>query len=161
METVLTQTTITAPEGFMIDQEKLKSNKIEFIPIVKNLPKSWEDLKDITGYFLTEECVLKHTGWCPTRVENKNVFPQEKHAKAALALAQLLQLRDFYNGGWVHDYRSSSNTKYSIHVYLGELSTINNVNSHNVMHFKSQELRDTFLEEPEIRKLLEIAKPLL
>ena len=29
------------------------------------------------------------------------------------------------------------------------------------MHFKSQELRDTFLEEPEIRKLLEIAKPLL
>ena len=160
METILTQTTITAPEGFMIDQEKLKSNKIEFIPIIKVLPKSWEDLKDIAGYYLTEECTLKHAGWCPTRVKNKNVFPQEKHAKAAIALAQLLQLRDVYNDGWVPDYRSS-NTKYSIHVYVGELSTINNVSAHNVMHFKSQELRDTFLKEPEIRKLLEIAKPLL
>ena len=160
METILTQTTITAPEGFMIDLEKLKSNKIEFIPIVKALPKSWEDLKDISGYFLTEECILKHAGWCTTRVKNKNVFPQEKHAKAAIALAQLLQLRDAYNDGWVPDYRSSD-TKYSIHVYVGELSTINNVNAHNVMHFKSQELRDTFLKEPEIRKLLEIVKPLL
>ena len=57
MKTILTQTTITAPEGFMIDQEKLKENKIEFIPIVKALPKSWEDLENVSGYFLTEECV--------------------------------------------------------------------------------------------------------
>ncbi len=160
METILTQTTIIAPEGYMIDLEKLKSNKIEFIPIVKALPKSWEDLEDISGYFLTEECVLKSTNCCRIEHANRNVFPQEKHAKAAIALAQLLQLRDVYNDGWVPDYRDI-NTKYSIHVYLGELNTINNVNSHNVMHFKSQELRDTFLKEPEIRKLLEIAKPLL
>ena len=160
METVLTQTTIIAPEGFMIDQKKLKENKIEFIPIVKALPKSWEDLKGIAGYFLTEDCVLKYVGRCRTEQISRNIFPQEKHAEAAIALAQLLQLRDAYNDGWVPDYRDN-NTKYSIHVYVGELSTINNVNAHNVMHFKSQELRDTFLKEPEIRKLLEIAKPLL
>ena len=160
MKKILTQTTITAPEGFMIDQKKLKENKIEFIPIVKTLPKSWEDLKDVTGYFLTEECILKHTGRCRAEQTNKNVFPQEKHAKAAIALAQLLQLRDAYNDGWVPDYRDN-NTKYSIHVYVDKLNAINNVGSHNVMHFKTPELRNTFLKEPEIRKLLEIAKPLL
>ena len=58
------------------------------------------------------------------------------------------------------DYRDN-NTKYSIHVYVDKLSTINIVSSHNVMHFKTPELRNTFLKEPEIRKLLEIAKPLL
>ena len=156
METILTQTTITAPEGFMIDQEKLKSNKIEFIPIVK----SWKDLKSISGCYISDEAEIGDGIDCPTEVQHKNVFPTKSLAEAALALAQLLQLRDVYNDGWVPDYRDN-NTKYNIHVYVDKLSAINNVGSHNVMHFKTPELRNTFLKEPEIRKLLEIAKPLL
>ena len=48
---------------------------------------------------------------------------------------------------------------YCIHVYKGELDTIDYCTLYKVMHFKTPEIRDKFLKEQ--KELLEIAKPLL
>lgn len=161
MKEIKTEMTITAPKGMQIDQEAFKKGKIEFTPIKKQLPQSWEELEAFTGYFIgagstIEKCILN----LDRTLNNRNVFPTKELAEAALALAQLLQLRDYYNDGWKADWRSGDE-KHCIEIYSNDwsLSCWQRVNA--VLHFKTEELRDTFFNAPEIKELLEIAKPLL
>ena len=85
-------------------------------------------------------------------------YPSQDLANAAEALRRLLFLRDYYNGDWKPIWKKDI-TKYCIHVYKGELDTIDYCTLYKVMHFKTPEIRDKFLEEQ--KELLEIAKPLL
>ena len=85
-------------------------------------------------------------------------YPSQDLANAAEALRRLLFLRDYYNGDWKPIWKKDI-TKYCIHVYKGELDTIDYCTLYKVMHFKTPEIRDKFLKEQ--KELLEIAKPLL
>lgn len=121
------------------------------------LPKTWEELGRIYGCYIRPDSCIKDAD-CFTVSENKTVYPTRELAEASLALAQLLQLRDRYNGDWVADW-SGGHWKYVIDVYNDKINTNYYGLTQKVMHFKTEELRDKFLEN--FRDLLEIAKPLL
>ena len=93
--------------------------------------------------------------------------PSEELADAAVALLKLLFLRDYYNEGWQPDWCNQYQEKFCIINFLGEIDLINYSKKskfeenkfYHVLTFKTEEIRDKFLEEQ--KELLEIAKPLL
>lgn len=88
------------------------------------------------------------------------ILPNEGLAKAFEALAKLIWLRDYYNEGWKPEFNGKSGDKFRIVNYYGDtLSKDKSFSVCGVMVFKTEEIRDKFLEDQ--RELLEIAKPLL
>lgn len=150
---------IQIPDGMMIDEENSTFTHIKFKLIKKELPKRWEDLKEINGYFVDKD---SYVGLCehnPTIDRNKNIFPTKELAEAALALAQLLQLRDNYNDGWIPDYNNNSKHKFAIFVKCDCITFDTYENTQKILTFKTPELRKEFYNN--FKDLLEIAKPLL
>lgn len=84
--------------------------------------------------------------------------PSEGLVDATIALLKLLFLRDYYNEGWQPDWKNEEK-KFSIEIYEGEFDTFESIECQRVFSFKTEEIRDKFLEDQ--RELLEIAKPLL
>lgn len=91
-------------------------------------------------------------------VDYKEIYPTKELSEAAEALRRLLFLRDYYNDGWQPDWEDGEE-KFSIQVCEGEFHTFESIECQRVFSFKTEEIRDKFLEEQ--RELLEIAKPLL
>ena len=85
-------------------------------------------------------------------------YPTQELADASEALRRLLFLRDYYNEEWQPDWKDEEK-KFSIEIYEGEFDTFESVECQRVFSFKTEEIRDKFLEDQ--RELLEIAKPLL
>jgi hypothetical protein len=110
----------------------------------------WEDriiaygTKFVSGWYLGGNSVYKETN-----EENidRSTFKTEKQAKSALAYAQLTQLMALpeYNGDWVPDW-SDDELKYIIRLYGSGLDTDYYSNTHHHISFKSEEIRDKFLE---------------
>ena len=150
---------IQAPEGYEIDKENSTFENIVFKKIEKELPKSWEDLKILNGYYVNDSSEVDIFESYTTDEYNKNVFPTKEEAEACVALAQLCQLRDRYNDGWKPDWEDYNETKYCIEFCQGRIETVDRVNCHKILTFKTEELRDKFLEN--FRDLIKIAKPLL
>ena len=154
---------IQVPEGYEIDRENSTFEKIVFKKVENELPKNWCDLKFIKGFFVNGESEIKEINETHDKVlaieGNRNVFPNREEAEACLALAQLCQLRDRYNEGWKPHWEDYNETKYCIEFCQGRIETINRVNCHKILTFKTEELRDKFLEN--FRDLIETAKPLL
>ncbi len=155
--------TIEPKNGKVIDLENsdLSVGKIVFKKKEKELPTKWEDFVIVKGYYLNSDCFVIGLGDEPNNY-NKNIFPTKEEAEACLALSQLCQLRDAYNGeplaDWC-DWTNSNQKKYSIVIYKGEIYKDNNVNISNILSFKTDKLRDKFVKN--FRELIEIAKPLL
>ena len=149
---------IQAPEGYEIDKEKSTFENIVFKKI-DDLPKSWEELEFIDGFFVSSLSDIAKIGNNTTNDENnKNVFPTKEEAEACLALAQLCQLRDRYNDGWKPDW-NDVNEKYIIYFHADKIIRGDTCRAQSVLHFKAKKLRDKFLEN--FRGLIETAKPLL
>ena len=85
-------------------------------------------------------------------------YIHEEYERAFEALKKLTILRDYYNEGWQPDWEDEEE-KFSIQVCEGEFHTFESIECQRVFSFKTEEIRDKFLEEQ--RELLEIAKPLL
>lgn len=168
-------------EGKMIQMRRHNSDKWEDVlienvlwnwcdrdyrvkPEEVTLPKTWEEFCE-NNPIKEGETYLSSFGYI---VENKNllfrkekdigVLPNQELAKAMLALCQLIQLRDCYNGEWKPDWKDNS-FKYVIYTYYDEIIDDRNVSNNAILTFKTEELRDEFLNN--FRKLIEKAKPLL
>lgn len=156
---------IDIPKGYEVDLEKssLEEGKIVFKEAKKKLPVSWEDLTLIGGWFSESDSRIKHIRTIIVEVMHKNIFPTKAEVEASIALAQLCQLRDAYNGEPLAEWCDwmDENTKYTIIISEGKLVDSYYTKTSRVLTFKTRELRDTFLSKPEIVKLIEIAKPLL
>ena len=149
---------IQAPEGYEIDRENSTFEKIVFKK-VDDLPKSWEELEFIDGFFVSSLSDIAKIGNNTTNDKNnKNVFPTKEEAEACLALAQLCQLRDRYNDGWKPDWEDSY-VKYILYYWGDDITKTHCTNARTLLSFKTQKLRDEFLEN--FRDLIETAKPLL
>lgn len=85
-------------------------------------------------------------------------LPDERIAEAFKSLAKLIWLRNYYNDGWQPDWNDDSD-KFCIIIFKGDFTATTYSFNFRVLHFKTKEIRDKFLEEQ--RELLEIAKPLL
>lgn len=150
---------IEVPAGYMIDKEKSTFEKIVFKKIERELPKSWEELHMIKGWFVENGSGIYEFENCFTISKNRNLFPTKEEAEACVALAQLCQLRDRYNDGWKPDWNNGKEYKYSIVINNGRPFVETYFNVQKVLSFKTKELRDKFLEN--FRDLIETAKPLL
>lgn len=150
---------IQAPEGYEIDKEKSTFENIVFKKVENELPKSWEDLYEVGGWFVDFQSKVVTSGSMRTADSVKNRFPTKEEAEACLALAQLCQLRDRYNGGWKPNWEENINEKYSIYFHNEKIYSDYSYNTRHVLSFKTYELRDKFLEN--FKDLIEIAKPLL
>lgn len=91
--------------------------------------------------------------------EDSPGYPTKELADAAEALRRLLFLRDYYNEGWKPSWDDRSTLKFCIITHTKKLDKDTSFKISRVMTFKTEEIRDKFLEEQ--RELLEIAKPLL
>ena len=149
--------------GKVIDLENsdLSVGKIVFKKKENELPTKWEDLKKINGYFVNNQGCIKKDMASPA-INHKNTFPTKEEAEACLALSQLCQLRDAYNGEPLADWcdlSDSKTIKYCIEYYEGKLSYKNYTFTKRILTFKTKELRDKFAENFEY--LILTAEPLL
>lgn len=147
---------ITAPEGCEIEKVELVDGVavVTFREKERKLPKTWEEFCkkfSVTKkeYYIDDfSRVLKRTEVrdCRDSEEDKNMLPDRATAEAVLALCQLIQLRNCYNGDWVPDWEDFSQEKFSIEFCENEISCDTIVRVPEILHFKSEEVRDEFLE---------------
>ena len=126
--------------------------------VKKELPKSWEELKEVKGYYTSHLSIVFFQDVCKTKITNKNIFATKEQAESSIAMAKLSQLITVYNDGWVADY-NNCNLKYVIY-YNKEKPIITEVfNGRAFLTFKDKETAELFLKN--FKDLIEIAKPLL
>lgn len=132
------------------------------------LPKSWEEFcdnyprKEKEAFITSDSCIEVSGIERKFKLVNqdKNLLPDRATAEAVLALCQLIQLRNAYNGDWVPDWDcNNGDVKYFIEFYRNDIideTYVNNPSS--MLYFKTEELRDEFLRN--FRPLIEKLKPL-
>lgn len=126
------------------DYEISEQSDEEIIILRKKKPTpKWEDLKRISGYYIVENCIIRPATNITTNGENKNVFLTEKHAKSALAMAQISQLMPYYGGEITGEEWENSSPKYIID-RCGNMT-----NAYYFLAFHTKEQRDMFLENNE------------
>nr|DAW33317.1 MAG TPA: hypothetical protein [Caudoviricetes sp.] len=151
---------IQVPEGYEIDRENSTFENIIFRKAERKLPKKWEDLENVNGYYADSWGDVRcYYGVNTPDHTNKNIFPTKEEAEACLALAQLCQLRDRYNDGWKPNWNSTAETKYVIEIFKNNIVKNLYGGKHRILAFKTEDLRDKFLEN--FKDLIETAKPLL
>lgn len=143
---------IAIPEGHEIDLENsdLASGKIVFKPTT---PKAWRHQNhNMSGYYIgmmSEIDIIKNVDSKSER--NHNVFATEKHAKAALAMAQISQImaNDERFGGpvTIDEWKDDDIAKYVIEWYDGSIGTDCYSSSYHFLAFHTRQQRDLFLEE--------------
>lgn len=147
---------VEIPNGFEIDKENSTFEQIVFKEIKKQLPKSWEELGNIKGYFVHTMATIEKLRKDSKGLEN--VFATKEQARASIALAQLSQLREVYRNGWVPNWQDFMD-KYIICFKNNEIYTTIYESYHEFLSFQDAETRDLFLEN--FRELIEQAKPLM
>jgi hypothetical protein len=165
---------ITAPEGCEIEKVELIDGVavVTFREKKRKLPKSWVEFCEMFP-IKDGECVINSSclvaelnpskelnfmGLKEKRhVSTLGILPDRATAEAVLALCQLIQLRNCYNGDWVPDWEDE-NRKYTIDFYEDEIFSGEVSSTPSILAFKSRELRDEFLRN--FQDLIEKLKPL-
>ena len=124
----------------------------------KQLPKTWDELKDVKGWYIEYNSIVVGANYPNSDNEDKNIFATKEQAEASIAMAQLSQLREVYRDGWNPDF-SNSETKYVIEFYENKIYKDECCGTNNFLSFQSAEVRDEFLEN--FRELILTAKPLM
>lgn len=144
---------IKAPEGYEIDKKESTFEKIVFKKKEKILPKSWEELRRINGFYIGSDSEISEaTDFYHTKNRNENIFRTIAQAKSVLAMAQLSQLMYVYNNGWEPNW-VKDDTKYTISRYGNVINASWEVHDSHLLSFKTEEIRDKFLEN--FRPLIE------
>jgi hypothetical protein len=149
---------IEIPKGYEIDQEKSTFERIVFKEIKKGLPKTWEELIRVKGYYVTTSSNVSNCNGV-TEKTNKNVFATLEQAEAAIALAQLSQLRDAYRQEWKPDWQNAGTKKYCIFVEDDNFRIDGWYTDEYFLSFESQAIAQEFLEN--FKDLIEEARPLM
>jgi len=150
---------IEIPNGFEIDKENSTFEQIVFKEIKKELPKTWEELKEISGYYSNMHSSIIDVGENEAIDGNQNIFATEEQAKASIALSQLSQLREVYRNGWVPDWTTFETKKYCIDFFNDKINFQTYEVSNTFLSFQNEKTRDLFLEN--FKDLIEQAKPLM
>jgi hypothetical protein len=152
----------TANRWYNGSDTELKQLALQTFPELgeKELPKSWDELGEIDGWYVDtySEVIDMNSVKTKRQYDCTNLFATKKQAEASIALAQLSQLMKVYNNGWVADWKSNKDKHV---IYFNEDNLIKSINNYNsrFLSFKDEKTRDLFLEN--FRELIETAKPLL
>jgi hypothetical protein len=147
---------IEIPEGYEIDTEKSTFEKIVFKEVKKSI--GWEGIGVINGYYVSSFSSVEELDNTTARSANRNVWPTLEEAEACLALSQLCQWRDKYNGDWKPAW-SSPSIKYVIFASAGKINVGRASAYRKLLAFRTEEVRDKFLND--FSELIEKALPLL
>ena len=116
-------------------------------------------VKKIEYYRDHKSEILEYTETAKRKEEkDRNLLPDIITCEAVLALCQLIQLRNAYNGEWVPDWTNNLQNKYAIYNREKEIEITKLTNCGEILYFKTAELRDEFLRN--FRPLIEKLKPL-
>jgi hypothetical protein len=148
---------IEVPNGYEIDKVKSTFENIVFKEVKKELPKTWQELGEIKGYYVHNDSDILNAD-CNTASIHRNVFSTHEQAEASLALAQLSQLREVYRNGWKPDW-TVDKVKFCIGIVEDKIIETTYYQSSTFLSFQDEETRDLFLEN--FRDLIEQAKPLM
>nr|DAN84523.1 MAG TPA: hypothetical protein [Bacteriophage sp.] len=135
-------------EEYEISEQKDK----EIIVLKKKKSKfpTWEDLGNISGVFIGAGSEFFEDSCIPTSNSNRNVFLTEKHAKSALAMAQISQLIPYYGGKIANDeWKDSSIRKYIIFRKMSYVGRCEAYSNYEFLAFHTAEQRDEFLKNNE------------
>lgn len=162
------ETRITAPDGCEIEKVEIVDGVavVTFKEKERKLPKSWEEFCEIfpvepKEFYITDfSKVAERTEVGDYRgiEEDKNMLPDRATAESILALCQLIQLRNCYNGDWVPDWNK---VKIKYFIEFCNKGIQKNEFYHrqsSPLYFKTEEMRDEFLRN--FRPLVEKLKPL-
>lgn len=159
---------ITAPEGCEIEKVKIVDGVavVTFKPQERKLPKSWEEFSEMYPikdgeYYVEDNCnIIKRQAVGEARLDkDKNLLPDYATAEAILALCQLIQLRNAYNGEWVPNLDGSEHIYYIVIDCLKDIrKDVYTETPRSYLYFKNKELCDEFLRN--FRPLIEKLKPL-
>lgn len=136
---------IEVPEGYEIDKENSSFEKIVFKE-KKHEVNCWEDLKHVTGWYITDNSCLVPTPVGLVKPHNHNVFLNEEYAKSALALAQISQLLPYYdtNVDW-----TASNEKFCISCLNNKIEVRTWERIYHVLAFNTKSEAIRFLKHNE------------
>ena len=166
------ETRITAPEGCEIEKVEIVDGVavVTFREKKRKLPKSWDEFCEMFPMKIPYNFGIKKQDLYSDDVVflqsyNKRLIEEMwkftgNHitAEAVLALCQLIQLRNCYNGDWVPDW--TENYAKFIISFNNDGTVIKFSTSHltDILYFKTQGLCDEFLRY--FRPLIEKLKPL-
>lgn len=135
-------------EEYEISEQKDK----EIIVLKKKKSKfpTWEGLGNITGVFIGGRSEFFEASGVPASNSNRNVFLTEKHAKSALAMAQISQLIPYYGGKITNDeWEDCSIRKYIIFRKMSCVGRCEAYSNYEFLAFHTAEQRDEFLKNNE------------
>jgi hypothetical protein len=137
----------TATRWYNGNDNELKELALQTFPelAIKKLPKSWEELGKISGYYMTKDSEIKDIQSLSTYTNNYNIFVTENQAKSAIAMAKLSQVMAVYNDGWVADWNDKSQKKWSIYFFKDSIVINELQNTKNFLMFKTQKIAEEFL----------------
>lgn len=129
---------------------------------VKRLPKTWEEWvemnPEIKEEFFINTCsnIEYHPHGEKRSTIHYNNLSSKEDAEGLLALIKLKRLRDCYNDGWEPDWDNEHQSKFCIFFKWHNLATGTTLFHHYILTFKTEELRDEFLNN--FKELIKKAK---
>ena len=140
---------VTAPNGYEIDEENSTFENIVFKKIEQAV-KTWEDLigeqmSDSYKWIDNKSYIRNACG--KFGLIDKNVFIDERHAKSALAMAQISQLMPYFGGSITDEEWKSNIMKYCIardHKNLIYRSFV--WHEYHILAFHTEEQRNNFIK---------------
>ena len=140
---------VTAPNGYEIDEENSTFENIVFKKTEQGV-KTWDDLRG--------KQILDSVKWIDNKsyirnacgkfgLIDKNVFVDERHAKSALAMAQISQLMPYFGGSITDEEWKSNIMKYCIardHKNLIYRSFV--WHEYHILAFHTEEQRNNFIK---------------
>ena len=145
---------IRIPNGYEIDKERSTFEKIMF----KKKPeiKTWDDLVGInkpngSAYIDNYSQIIELCNYGSILyASDRNIFIDERHAKSALAMAQISQLMPYYGGAITNEEWLANNDKYIIRNGRNEIDALPKVCYEcHFLAFHTPEQRDEFLKNNE------------
>lgn len=138
------QIKIEVPQGYEIDKEQSTFENIILKPIEEKLPLSYFEIPN-----------LNYSIFDPHRRLNLST---ENRVKAFIALIQLVELRDAWNGDWKANWKNGID-KYCIKFFQQDVEVEKSCYTNFPLHFKTKELAEKFAKQ--FKDLINEAKELL
>lgn len=135
---------VDIPDGFEIDKENSTLELIVFKEIIKT--RTFKDIKYIDGYYINTHSYICEIDQANDST-NRNVFLTEKHAKSALAMAQISQLIPYYGGAITDEEWNNQNMpKFVLYRNGNGIKSDTMWNTYEFIAFHTKEQRDDFLK---------------
>lgn len=145
---------IECPLGYEVDKEKSTFEKIVFKKKERVLPKTW---KEFYNSVVEKDIINRRADWY--NIDGYLHCLSERYFKSLISLAQLLELRDYYNDGWMPDWNNSIQEKYYISIIGDDIRRDSCWSCRNILSFKDEKTRDEFYNN--FKSLIEQIKELI